>query len=45
MMILKVKYLFPNLPELISDPLDSGFDIEPVDNWLESLIEVGDEGK
>ena len=27
MMILKVKYLFPNLPELISDPLDSGFDV------------------
>lgn len=26
-MKLNVKYLFPNLPELVSDPLDSGFDI------------------
>lgn len=26
-MNLKVRYLFENLPELISDPLDSGFDV------------------
>ena len=26
-MQLKVKYLFDNLPELASDPLDSGFDV------------------
>ena len=26
-MQLKVKYLFDNLPELVSDPLDSGFDV------------------
>lgn len=32
-MNLKVRYLFENLPELISDPLDSGFDVRAaIDN-------------